>query len=125
MDKYHDKAYDTFGKHSAGWHKRHDRDQQQRDQQAPSSASGLSRTSHDTARGRKDSKVDSDMYAPDRHQERDYADRRDSRYVSDETYYYRGPDAGAVVMRGSDPYNNARAYEIQVRHTSNPQTVYC
>jgi hypothetical protein len=34
--------------------------------------------------------------------------------VSDETFYYRGPGAGAVVMRGSDPYNNARGYEVQV-----------
>ncbi|KAJ4368622.1 hypothetical protein N0V86_009529 [Didymella sp. IMI 355093] len=58
------------------------------------------------------------MYASDRRQDRDYQDRRDrdrgdSRYVSDETFYYRGPDAGAVVMRGSDPYNNARGYEVQ------------
>lgn len=57
------------------------------------------------------------MYAPERRQERDYQDRRDSRYVSDETYYYRGPNAGAVVMRGSEPYNNARAYELQASHS--------
>ena len=58
------------------------------------------------------------MYAPDRRQERDYQGRRDSprdlQYVSDESFYYRGPGAGTVVIRGSDPYNNARGYEIRV-----------
>ncbi|KAJ4318681.1 hypothetical protein N0V94_004298 [Neodidymelliopsis sp. IMI 364377] len=52
------------------------------------------------------------MYAPDRRQERDYQDQRDPRYISDERFYYKGPDAGAVTMRGSDPYNNARAYDV-------------
>ena len=69
------------------------------------------------------------MHAPDRRQERDYQDRRDSprdsRYVSDETLYYRGPDAGAVVMRGSDPYNNARGYEEEVSALHILQTVQC
>mgnify|MGYP004502253489 CR=1 FL=1 len=61
------------------------------------------------------------MYIPDRRQERDYQGRRDSRYVSDEAFYYRGPDAGAVVMRGSDPYNNARGYEVQVGGPIQPE----
>ena len=54
------------------------------------------------------------MYAPDRRQERDYQDRKDARYLSNENFYYRGPDAGTVVMRGSDPYNNAREHGLTV-----------
>jgi hypothetical protein len=57
------------------------------------------------------------MYAPERHQERDFQNQRDPRYVSDETFYYRGPDAGAITMRDSEPYNNARGYEVQARHS--------
>ncbi|KAL1644856.1 hypothetical protein SLS61_008537 [Didymella pomorum] len=57
------------------------------------------------------------MYASDRRFDREYQDRNrdrgDARYVSDETFYYRGPDAGTVVMRDSDPYKNARGYEVQ------------
>ncbi|OSS53037.1 hypothetical protein B5807_02396 [Epicoccum nigrum] len=53
------------------------------------------------------------MYAPERRQERDLQNQRDPRYVSDETFYYRGPDAGAVTMRGSEPYNNARGFGVQ------------
>lgn len=127
VDKYHDKAFEKFGKHSAGWHKRHDRQEQQQGYRKPP-ASESSRTKHDASRGRNDSDSDREMYASDRQQDRrqdrdyqgrDYQDRRDqdrrdSRYVSDETFYHRGPDAGAVVMRGSGPYNNARGYEVQV-----------
>ncbi|KAF2622406.1 hypothetical protein BU25DRAFT_495128 [Macroventuria anomochaeta] len=112
VDKYHDKAFDKVGKHSPSWHRRHDRQQQQQGVRNPP-ASESSRANRDTSRGRDDSESNSDMYAPDRRQERDYQDRRDTRYVSDETFYHRGPDAGAVVMRGSDPYNNARGYEVQ------------
>lgn len=70
------------------------------------------------------------MYASDRRQERDYEERdyngrRDPRYVSDETFYYRGPDAGAVTMRGSDPYNNARGYEVQVGGPRKSSPVHC
>jgi len=57
------------------------------------------------------------MYDPERRQERDFQNQRDPRYVSDETFYYRGPDAGAVTMRDSEPYNNARSYEVQARHS--------
>jgi hypothetical protein len=125
VDKYHDKVWEKTGKHSAGWHRRHDRDQQQqpRDRRPPASESSRSR--NDTPRSRdnsddsEDTESDRDMYASDRRFDREYKDRRDrdrgdSRYVSDETFYYRGPDAGAVVMRDSDPYKNARGYEVQV-----------
>jgi hypothetical protein len=64
------------------------------------------------------------MYAPERRQERDLQNQRDPRYVSDETFYYRGPDAGAVTMRGSEPYNNARGFGVQASHYSQLCTEY-
>ncbi|KAF9690523.1 hypothetical protein EKO04_011335 [Ascochyta lentis] len=121
VNKYHDKAFDKVGRHS---HRRRDRQQQrqqqgqqqQRYREPPASESSHadhrpSRAHGDTLREDDDRDSDSDMYAPDRRQEREQ-DRRDARYVSDETFYYRGPDAGAVVMRGSDAYNRARGYEV-------------
>ncbi|KAF3045356.1 hypothetical protein E8E11_008299 [Didymella keratinophila] len=122
VDKYHDKVWEKTGKHSAGWHRRHDRDQQhQQPQNRRPPASESSRSRNDTPRSCDDSddgESDRDMYASDRRFDREYQDRirdrGDSRYVSDETFYHRGPDAGAVVMRDSDPYKNARSYEVQV-----------
>lgn len=127
MDKYHDRAFEKVGKHSPSWHRRHDRPQQQQ-RQRRRSPDEESRTDHEVPsergiprerevpRERDTGDSGDDMYAPDRRQERDYQgrDRRDSRYVSDETFYYRGPDAGAVAMRDSDPYKNARGYEVSV-----------
>ncbi|KZM23778.1 uncharacterized protein EKO05_0002518 [Ascochyta rabiei] len=120
VDKYHDRAFDKVGKHSPAWHRRHDGQQQQERKRnrnpQPSESSRANhesyRKDHETSRGHDERDSESDMYAPDRRQERDYQERRDVRYVSDETVYYRGPDAGAVVMRGSDPYNKARGYEV-------------
>ncbi|KAJ8111472.1 hypothetical protein OPT61_g5939 [Boeremia exigua] len=109
VDKYHDKVYDTVGKHPPSWHWRHRHDQKQKEQRNPPA----SEAHRDDPRTYQNSQAGANMYASDRRQEREYQDRRDPRYVSDETLYYRGPDAGAVVMRGSDPYNNAREYEVQ------------
>lgn len=124
VDKYHDKAFDKFGKR-----RRHDRGQQQQESRRPP-VSQSSRARNDTPSDNDDSQPDRDMYASDCRQDRDYQDRDyydrrgddrgESRYVSDETIYYRGPDAGAVAMRGSDPYNNARGYEVQVSAFSCP-----
>lgn len=122
VDKYHDKVWEKSGKHSAGWHRRHDHKQPQQPQKRRPPTSESSRSREDTPRGPDDGsniESDRDMYASDRRFDREYQDRRDrdrgdSRYVSDDTFYYRGPDAGAVAMRGSDPYNNAREYEVQV-----------
>ncbi|UPX11934.1 uncharacterized protein EKO05_0002518 [Ascochyta rabiei] len=125
VDKYHDRAFDKVGKHSPAWHRRHDGQQQQERKRnrnpQPSESSRANhesyRKDHETSRGHDERDSESDMYAPDRRQERDYQERRDVRYVSDETVYYRGPDAGAVVMRGSDPYNKARGHINSLRTT--------
>lgn len=136
VEKYHDKAFDKFGKHSSAWHRRHDRQQQQREYPEPY-VSELSYKDRATLRERDDRNLDSNMYAPDRWQGRDYQDRKETRHLLDETFYYRGPDAGTVVMRGSDPYNNTREYGVAVSschtmgcavlivtsNTSNPSTI--
>ena len=124
MDKYHDKVFDTVGKHPPSWHWRHRNDKQNESREARAEES--SRAHREAPQQQHNSRSEAEMYASDRQQERGYQEReyqdrdysgrrdRDPRYVSDETFYYRGPDAGAVVMRGSDPYNNAREYEVQV-----------
>ncbi|KAJ4985155.1 hypothetical protein SVAN01_09382 [Stagonosporopsis vannaccii] len=122
VDKYHDKVFDTVGKHPPSWHWRHRHDKHKQENQEPP-VNESSRAHRDFPQHHQSGRSEAEMYAADRRQERDYQDReyqdrdyssrRDPRYVSDETFYYRGPDAGAVTMRGSDPYNNARGYEVQ------------
>lgn len=59
---------------------------------------------------------DPEMYAPDRRQERDYRGASDERYREDERSYYNGPDAGAVVPRGHNDFNQSRGYGVAVGH---------
>lgn len=131
-DKYHDKVYD----HLPAW-----KQKQQGQQQAKAGREyrqdqrDYDKSANEHQRSRRDSPVersrnvnfddnDRDMssyarsaytpsYAPNVRQ--DYRDDRAPRYVRDESIYYKGPNAGAIVMRDNEATEGRTGYDLSVR----------